>query len=266
MSDIIDYSTGYSVVPLPRFGQGSRWQTEAMRSYSHPILIWFTKGQGRVTIAGSISGYGAHNAIFIPAKTMHGYEMTGQVFGSIVHIPVDAAEEFPSEPLQLRFRDGQQHVELSGMIDSLSRESQSTLLGKNRAMRHHGGLLAVWLERQINAQPDAELGTDSPRRLAAAFTALVERDFKSGKTVTDYANDLGITATHLSRVCNTACGKPASAILAERIHFEARRLLQETKTPVQEIAKNLGFRSPAYFTRAFQKNAGHAPSKFRKLH
>ena len=80
----------------------------------------------------------------------------------------------------------------------------------------------------------------------------------------DYAAELGVTPTHLSRVCNSACGRPASAILADRVHYEARRLLSETRTPVKDIARDLGFMSAAYFTRAFQKKTGKTPSGFRK--
>ncbi len=101
------------------------------------------------------------------------------------------------------------------------------------ALAFHGGLLAVWLERQIAALPDPEARPDKARRLTAAFTALVERDFRSGKSVNDYAAELGVTPTHLSRVCNAACGRPASALLADRVHYEARRLLAETRTAGQ---------------------------------
>ena len=55
------------LVAIPRLAAGGRWRVEAMRSLSEPCLLWFTKGQGRITIAGVTRGYTAHNAIFIPA-------------------------------------------------------------------------------------------------------------------------------------------------------------------------------------------------------
>ncbi len=252
------------VVPLPRFAQGGRWRTEAMRSYGQPVLIWFTKGQGRITVAGSTRGYGAHNAIFLPAGTMHGFEMSGQVFGSLVYFSNDPGIELPAEPQHLRFRETQSQAELTQLIDNIQREGERGMPGHERAMVHHEGLLAVWLERQVAQRPDGDLAPDKARRLTAAFTALVERDFRSGKSVHDYAAELGVTPTHLSRVCNAACGRPASALLADRVHYEARRLLAETRTPVNEIARGLGFTSAAYFTRAFQKKTGKTPTAFRR--
>ncbi len=256
--------TPFRVVPLPRFAQGGRWRTEAMRSYRLPVLIWFTKGQGRITVAGSTRGYGPHNAVFLPAGTMHGFEMSGLVFGSLVYFSDDPSIELPVEPLHLRFRDGHTQAELTQLIDNLQREADRDMPGHDRALIHHGGLLAVWLERQVAAQPEPEARPDKARRLTAAFTSLVERDFRTGKSVHDYAADLGVTPTHLSRVCNAGCGRPASVLLADRVHYEARRLLVETRTPVKDIARDLGFTSAAYFTRAFQKNTGKTPSGFRK--
>ena len=64
-------------------------------------------------------------------------------------------------------------------------------------------------------------------------------------------------------MCQQTVGKSASQLLADRIHFEARRLLRETKRPIKDIADELGFASAAYFTRAFSKSAGMPPSSFR---
>ena len=125
-------------------------------------------------------------------------------------------------------------------------------------------LLAVWLERQIRAQDRAPTPETAARRLSAAYAILVERDFRSGRAVADFAAELGVTPTHLTRSCNSACGRSAHEILADRVFFEARRLLRETSTPVKDVAAGLGFHSAAYFTRAFQKVAGQTPTAFRR--
>jgi AraC-like DNA-binding protein len=41
-------------------------------------------------------------------------------------------------------------------------------------------------------------------------------------------------------------------------------MLSETDQPVGQIARDLGFTSPAYFTRAFQHQTGKTPSAFRR--
>ncbi|MEJ1990445.1 MAG: AraC family transcriptional regulator [Maritimibacter sp.] len=237
-----------------------------MRSYGAPVLLWFTRGQGRITINGVTSGYTAHNAIFIPSGTMHGFEMNINVAGMIVVFPAGVEEvlELPDEPLHLRLSDADQHIELNRLIDALQTELESGAVASERALLSHAGLLSVWIERQISGSDEDISNEDATSRLAAAYTALVEREFHSAKTVRDYAQALGITPTHLTRVCNKACGRPASAILADRVHYEARRLLTETHMPVKDIATALGFASPAYFTRAFANHTGRTPSSFRR--
>lgn len=254
----------FRVDTLPRVTPENRWRTEAMRSYAQPLLLWFTRGQGRITIAGVTRGFGPHHAVFLPAGTMHGYEMLGQVFGMSVFLPDDVSLNLPEMPIHLRFRDVHQQTELTTLIGNIQRELEDPRPGQNRALKAHAGLLSVWLDREIDNGNPHDLHPDASRRLAAAYSAMVEQDFRSGRTIHDYAAHLGVTPTHLTRSCNLACGHSASALLADRIHFEARQLLSDTKRPIKEIASDLGFNSAAYFTRAFQKHTGQTPSAFRK--
>jgi AraC-like DNA-binding protein len=128
----------------------------------------------------------------------------------------------------------------------------------------HAGLLAVWLERQVLAQGTSDNNDTAARRLSAAYAALVEKDFRSGRTVAEFAAELGVTPTHLTRSCKTACGHSAHDILSDRIFFEARRLLRESAMPIKDVAAGLGFHSAAYFTRAFQKVTSKTPTAFRR--
>ena len=252
------------LVAIPRLAAGGRWRVEAMRSISEPLLLWFTKGQGRITVAGQTRGYTPHNAIFIPAGVMHGFEVGPQVFGTAVFFGRDTEAVLPALPLHLRIREGQAQVEVNLILDAIQREMDGALPGHDRAARHHLGLLGVWLERQAVRHAADTQRPDAARLLVARYTGLLEQDFHSGQGVADYAARLGVTPTHLTRCCNVACGRPASALLHDRLLFEARRLLTETDLPVGRIAANLGFTSPAYFTRAFQHQTGTTPTAFRR--
>lgn len=253
------------LVAIPRLAAGGRWRVEAMRSLSEPQLLWFTRGQGRITIAGVTRGYGPNNAIFIPAGTMHGFEVGQHVFGTAVFFGRDTDLTLPAKTHHLRIRENSGQVELNLILDAIGREQASDKPAHDRATRHYLGLLSVWLERQVAAQPVEDLPhPESARKLAARFSQVVERDFRSGVGVAEVAAALGVTPTHLSRVCRTTTGRSAKAILSDRVIFEARRMLLETGLPVQEVAQSLGFTSPAYFTRAFLHHTGKTPSDFRR--
>ncbi len=252
------------LVAIPRLVAGGRWRVEAMRSISEPCLLWFTKGQGRVTISGMTRGYTAHNAIFIPAGVMHGFEVGSQVFGTAVFFGKDSTVTLPKEPLHLRIREVHAQQELNVMLDMIQREIDSESPAHDRAARHYLGLLGVWLERQAVKAAGDQVRPDAGRRLVARYTALLESEFRTGCGVAELAAELGVTPTHLTRCCKKACGRSAHDILAERRIFEARRLLTETDHPVGRIGSSLGFTSPAYFTRAFQNMTGHSPTAFRR--
>ncbi|SLN39790.1 HTH-type transcriptional activator Btr [Aquimixticola soesokkakensis] len=256
----------YAISALTRMAQGERWRTEAMRSHRTPSLLWFTRGQGRITMSGITRGFGPHNLLFLPPRTMYGFEVTGAIYGSLVHFPDTDRLSLPREPLHLRFRDVGQQTEITSLIDQLSREIDAGHPDRATALFHISGLIGVWLNRQTAGMPDAGLTPDASRKLAAAFTALVEEEFTSGANLTHYAAELGVSTTHLSRACNLACGRPASSLLADRILFEARRLLIDSNLQIKDIASTLGYRSAAYFTRAFQSHTGQSPSAFRKSH
>lgn len=252
------------MVALPRLAAGGRWRTEAMRALTEPCLLWFTRGQGRITVAGLTRGYGPNTAVFIPAGTMHGFEVGPQVFGTAVFFGRDTPLVLPDRALHLRVRENAAQVECNLTLDAVARELAGDRPGRERAAAAHLALLSVWLERQVAAQPAEDAPHPaSARRLAARYAALIETHYRSGAGVAAYAAALDVTPTHLNRVCRLTTGRSAKELLADRTIYEARRLLKETRVPVQDLARHLGFRSAAYFSRAFHARTGTTPTAFR---
>lgn len=260
-------ATALSLSSIAQNASVGRWRTEAMRSHATPRLLFITRGQGRITIAGLTSGYGANNLIFVPAHTMYGFEVGPSVFGQMIVIPAAMAPEWPEIPVHLRLRDVHVQKQLLGIVEALERELNSTVAGQARAAHYHLGLFAVFFARQIEATPPSTTKARSDTtsaKLVAAYTHLIERDYRANQSVSNYATALGVTATHLTRCCNQTCGKSALALLKDRIHFEACTLLRETGLHVKDIAGQLGFHSAAYFTRSFTARTGTTPSSFRR--
>lgn len=254
----------FRLVAIPRLAAGGRWRVEAMRSLSEACFLWFTKGQGRITMAGITRGYTAHNGIFIPPGVMHGFEVGPQVFGTAVFFGKNCRIALPDQPLHLRIREVHAQQELNVTLDAIQRELEATTPAHDRAAEHYLGLLGVWIERQaVKAQAD-QPRPDAAWRLVQRFTALMEKEFRTGAGVGELAAQLGVTATHLTRCCRQTCGRSAIDLLQDRRIFEARKMLAETRLPVNRIGEALGFTSAAYFTRAFQNRTGTSPTAFRR--
>lgn len=257
-------SSQMRLLAIPRLAAGGRWRVEAMRTLSEPCFLWFTKGQGRITVAGVTRGYTANNAVFIPAGVMHGFEVGPQVFGTAVFFGKGSTVTLPREPQHLRIREVHAQQEVNVMLDMILREMESDTPAHERATRHYLGLLGVWLERQVSKSAAETPRPDAARRLVARYTALMELNFRRGISVGELACELGVTATHLTRCCRETCGRSAIDLLQDRRIFEARKLLSETDMPVGRVGETLGFTSPAYFTRAFQHRTGLSPTAFRR--
>lgn len=98
------------------------------------------------------------------------------------------------------------------------------------------------------------------------FIKLIRKKSGTEKELLVYARELGMTTTHLNRICKQTVGKTASTILQEYIVLEAKRFLLFTSHSVAEIAYMLEFSTPSYFNRFFKKCEGITPREFRLNH
>lgn len=254
-------TSALALAQLTYGGPTGRWRHEAMRSHATPRLIHITKGQGRITIAGLTGGYGPNNLIYIPPHTMYGMELGTTVYAQILTLPAQP-DEWPDTAFHLRLMDVVTQKELQQLIEAIERELQPN--GDARAALCHLGLLTIFVERHLGSYKIDDRRNSAPAKLVARYTALIARGFSQDKSVADYAAELDVTPTHLTRCCKQTCDRSALVLLNDRIHYEACKLLRDTQTPVQDVAKSLGFHSAAYFTRSFQDKSGKTPSDFRR--
>ncbi len=250
---------------LQALAQSGRWEMEAIRSLSSHVLLWITRGQGRWTIEGVTRGYGPQTAIFVPAGRFFEVEIGQRVQGQALFLPRADGLGMPDQVQQLRISAPADQVELTHLIEMVQNEAEHRAPGRDRALAAWVTLLSVWLmRRQHLNERAADAPPRRPAQLLDAFAALVAEEIDAGRSVAWYARRLGVTPTHLSRVCREALGKPASEVLQDRLLFEARRLLAESDMKVQDIAARLGFSSAAYFTRVFTQHAGFSPTAYRR--
>lgn len=250
---------------LQALAQSGRWEMEAIRSLSSHVLLWITRGQGRWTIEGATRGYGPQTAIFVPAGRLFEVEIGPRVQGLALFLPRSDGLGMPDQVQQLRISAPADQVELTHLIEMVQSEAEHRAPGRDRALAAWITLLSVWLMRRghLNERA-ADAPPRRPAQLLDAFAALAAQEIDAGRTVAWYARRLGVTPTHLSRVCREALGKPASEVLQDRLLFEARRLLAESDMKVQDISARLGFSSAAYFTRLFAQHVGLSPTAYRR--
>ena len=250
------------------FGQltlGAPWRLELQHARASHLVMWITRGQGRATILGKRRGIGAHNALFIPAGTLMSMDLGKQCYGIAVDLPSHEAGILPKEVQHIRVRDVMAQNEVTAILDNMQREQSTHRAFGDEAARAHAGLLAVWMRRMLALEenkPNPRI--PAAERLTAAFCSLVERDYRSGKPMADYAATLGVTPTHLSRACRQVGGVTEADIITERVLYAARDMLERGDLPIRLIAEMLGFSSAAYFTRFIQNQTKQTPSALRQ--
>lgn len=105
---------------------------------------------------------------------------------------------------------------------------------------------------------------DVESKLFKDFSTLVEFNFTKMHSVTDYAGRLGISPKSLTKHFQKIGTQKPSDFIKNRIILEAKRKLIYTDFSVKEIAFDLGFNDPAYFTRFFTKATQKSPLQFKK--
>ncbi|WP_420149058.1 helix-turn-helix domain-containing protein [Spirosoma sp.] len=107
--------------------------------------------------------------------------------------------------------------------------------------------------------------TDQPSDLEffRQFTRLVEAHYKSKHTVADYADLLCMAPKTITHKFNRLRLPQPNEVIKNRIILEAKRLLVHTALTAKEIAYELGYDDPAYFSRLFMAKTGESPSSFR---
>jgi len=108
-----------------------------------------------------------------------------------------------------------------------------------------------------------EMFSISRGELIRKFRILIEKKFMHEHRVSEYAGILSVSANHLNDTVQKMLGKSASELIHERIILEAKRLLYHSEQNINEIAFELNFDDPSYFTRFFKNQVGTAPGSFR---
>lgn len=251
------------VMTLPQLSQGQEWRLLLAQDRAYHLLVWVTRGQGRILLDGQRRGVGTHNAIWVPAGSLFALDLGRQGMAQTVIIPPGTPLRLPEMPRHLRIRDVAVQSELSTLIEAASREQSKARPLAQDALEAHTALISVWVRRQIMQDEHVPDRPNAAARLSKLFCDLVPHRFRSGAAMAEYAETLNVTPTHLTRAVKAATGKTAADLLTERILSEARSLLIETRQPAQAIARHLGFGSAAYFTRFIQNHTGQPPSKLR---
>jgi AraC family transcriptional activator of pobA len=130
--------------------------------------------------------------------------------------------------------------------------------------RHFLAAVLLWVERWYDATRVEHRDADDPElQLYRRFTEVLERDFARHHDAPHYADALGVPQAALSRALAAVTGRTTKELITDRRMLEAARLLRFSDLTVGEIAFRAGYDDQLYFSRAFKRQFGEAPTAYR---
>ncbi|MBE6316208.1 MAG: response regulator [Bacteroidales bacterium] len=115
------------------------------------------------------------------------------------------------------------------------------------------------------AEAVAAIKTSIEDAFISQFKKIVEERLSdSNLSVEDLAADMGLSRVQLYRKVKALTGSTPIDLLRKARLAQAQRLLQESTLSVSEIAYQVGFASPSYFTKCYKDEFGTVPGEARK--
>jgi len=253
------------------------WEIAAHRHEGLVQILYLQSGGGHVLFDSDTLHAKSPCVIIVPAQIVHGFHWDGAVEGVIitaVQHPLESMASMLSPTLQARLfkprvieMPNWSNVDdpLLGICRSLREEYH------NRAQDHIACSMSLMLGLMVqilrHAKDEPHPGNTLPSRRSQKITQFrehVDMHFREHRTLTYYADELGITIATLSRLCQEQLGMTPMTLINARIILDAQRELAHSGLSVKQIAHYLGFSDVAYFSRFFRKHTRLSPSQFRE--
>jgi AraC family transcriptional activator of pobA len=252
------------------------WEIKPHRHEAFFQILHIRSGAGEAQFEGMRVPIRPPCVITMPPLSVHGFRFARNIQGTVITIVEKYLDTIlaGAPQLQSRLALPQLHRFKARSAEALRVEQLfETIVGEfggNAAWRTAAihASLATALILAARSQVALDPGPPGPanRKMLhlQRFRALVDRSFRTHKSVAFYAGELGITPTQLNRVCREVLGKSALGAINARLLLEAERDLVYTFIGVKEIALSLGFSDAAYFSRFFSKQKRCTPTQFRE--
>lgn len=265
-----------NVEPLDKRCREIGWVIEP---HAHPRftqIVFVTSGSGNMTAEGETRVFNAPCVLIVPVNTVHGFAYLEDTTGWVLTIERHYLETIIARSAELG-AIWKHHAIIQGVendawmqdcvrhLGAIDAELDSGLVGSVISAEGQLISLLVIVLRQLLAtdgmNPSAVLSSES--ELVARFQALIESNYQSNMALPDYARQLGVSMSQLRSACLAVNGQPPLKLVHERVLIEAKRSLVYTAASISQIAYQIGFEDPAYFSRFFTKHVGEPPLQYR---
>jgi len=253
-----------------------QWEIGAHTHHGLAQVLFVSSGPARVDVDDARSELVGPLAVIVPPATVHAFRFGPGTEGWVLTFAPAPLLERESAELRaalegllaaprvdkLHWR-GDLVTRLGGLFERLALEFRQPDSAGSPVPRWLARSLLWILSRELPGPEAAQAATRRHHQLFVRFRDLVEAHYAQHWPLERYARQLNLTAGRLNRLCRSQCGRGAFEIVQDRLALEARRRLIHVAAPVAQLAYELGFQDPAYFSRFFRRRTGVTPTQFR---
>jgi len=242
-------------------------------AHKHPQMgqiTYWTSGSGTYRIEDRSWDFSAPAVSFVPSNVVHGFSIGLGTDAIVVSVADDALAAIAGQSLlpldRPVFTDGLPDraawKRLATVLDMIAAEYVEARAGNDKMLL---SLIAVALSHIACLAPaTVAAAPSSDASLATGLRRLVDAHFRDNWPVDRYVEALATTPHLLDKAARAVLGSGVKRIVSERRLLEAKRLLLFTVRTVEDIAYEIGFDDPAYFSRFFRERIGEAPAAWRR--
>jgi AraC-like DNA-binding protein len=160
----------------------------------------------------------------------------------------------------------EERKEIFGLAEKLLFEYQTLVNNPpapfcERLLEHGIEAICILILRSMSETADREDDRLLPIRRALS---MIRRQYRQKLTLQEVAEQVYLSPAYFSQLFHKTMGVPFSEYLTDYRLQIAARYLRAGKLPLKEIALLAGFPTFPYFSAAFKKRFGVAPSVYRK--
>jgi AraC family transcriptional activator of pobA len=258
-------------------GSTHEWEIKPHRHDTLLQLFWIDRGSMTASIDAKVERCYGRSILLIPPSVVHGFQVTQATAGLVITIADALLQEVLSEtghgelarlvssprilPIDQQNRAGNSAIRLIRQLDEEYRWPRPARVSAISALCK---LILVNLVRMMPTEAATDESHGEAARQFDRFRDLLEHHYREQWTIRQYAECLGVSEKRLTRFCRLASDLSPLQIVHNRQLTEAKRCLVYTEMSISEIAYELGFKDPAYFSRFFSKMTDHQASQFRR--
>lgn len=243
------------------------WEIGVHRHDNFVQVLLVEEGHAAITLDGATTDLEGPGRVIVPAAAVHGFRFRQGTRGFVLTLSTDFSTRAvgAGDPLLAALSQGGAAA-LSGDAAARAHWLAREMLRLQHEWQEQDPLFLAMAEALIRTLarevPAHDAGARADPRLTR-FRQLVELHFRQHHGLDFYAGSLGLTRRTLSRMTAAHLGCTPLDLIHRRLTLEGRRLLRYTNATVAQVAAELGFDDPSYFSRFYLRMTGRRPAEDR---